>query len=225
VSGLNRTHGLTVLAGLAVGAAAGWLARPATTQQSTPAVPSNVPTVRTVLVAAPDCADESELIGEITDLAEQLDTLQLAVRLAQAQSEAEIGAPMEWPTNVDPAFSEAAIEVAIGTMAAEAGGTLVGLDCGEYPCVGVIAYPPNPEDSDEAWFWETLRASPYAAARTSGVAWFDHETEAITLRATTLALPAEEVSAGPNRDRLDFRMEDAMTTFGPDLEALKETSE
>ena len=87
-----------------------------------------------------DCPEEVEDGTLIENLTSELAEKQLMLKAAWAREEVYSGAPIDWPPSVDVRFTEEAVVAFLEASVAEPGGTLLGYDCGEYPCVATIGW-------------------------------------------------------------------------------------
>ncbi len=94
----------------------------------------------------PDCPEEVADGSRLDDLTHQLEEKRQQLSAAWAREENYTGKALEWPQDVEPRFEEEAVATFLEASTARTGGTILGIDCGEYPCVATIAW----KDSKDA---------------------------------------------------------------------------
>ena len=87
-----------------------------------------------------ECPTEITAFHQLRALQNTLQENRQALAIAQAQEELATGKPLEWPTDLPEGFDEASIEAVLEDIALAHDGTVLGIDCGEYPCVAVLAW-------------------------------------------------------------------------------------
>jgi len=141
------------LLGLVIGAVAGSSGWFALTPDATPApaetTPKAIASASTPVRSS--CPEEAQLRTQLAALDAQITGAAVGVAVAGAQQVEAIGARIEPPSALPPELEESAIESAVIRIAAEYGGIVAGLDCGEYPCIASVIFPPlTPESVDLA---------------------------------------------------------------------------
>ena len=87
-----------------------------------------------------DCPTEGPNFNAIGALQAELEAKRQGLAVARAQEELATGKPLEWPGKLPSGLDEASVEAAFQEIAEAHGGTVLGMDCGEYPCVAVMAW-------------------------------------------------------------------------------------
>lgn len=118
--------------------------------------PPPVPGEPIVVRPQPSCPDESAVLRRVGELQQTLATERGALDLAQEAEEAVTGPMLEWPEDVDPSVTEAAVEAELLALVDAYGGRFAGMDCGEYPCVALVAWGPDSLSAKQS-FEEALR--------------------------------------------------------------------
>ena len=135
--------------------------------------------------------------------------LQNQVETLRAYNDAREGSPTDWPVHLPEAYQEPAIEDLLGSLLpTPADGTLMELDCSEYPCIAVVAF-----DDEYGDPYETLDAFDEALEEAG---WTGPQTATGAMDSTTFAsLRAVRFVAFPNpvdeerlARRIRFRFKD-----------------
>lgn len=215
-----KRHVAALVSGLAVGFGGVRLLSAPTAPVPTGA--SEAPTaespVELRLLAPADCPGEADRHARLRALAAELEDARRVVAIGAAQAELEVGAPIDWPADVPDAFTEAGIERGVTDLLDEVGaGRLLGLDCGEYPCVGLVRFT-GPEADAHSDALEALVDASVYANRHRTEAWKDDEDGQTEWLVVQLAFPAAPLDPADSK-RVSFRMNELLETFEADLDA------
>lgn len=160
-----------------------------------------------------DCPDESPAIAGILERRQALASAEQALAVLQAQEELATGAPLEWPDDAPESHQEIAVEAGLSQIAEKTGGALIGLDCGEFPCVAVMAWP-GLENGLIDTVRESIRARWPEALSGGHSLYMDDETGQLDGNVMTFALPVDALDEAP-KERVDFRLDEATGVFDP----------
>lgn len=190
----------------------GWAFGSSPSPEPEPFVEEVVTQKRTVRPQA-DCPDETPALVKIQQLQGTLAEIERSLALLQAQEELVTGAPLEWPDDVSETYEESAIEAELMRVAEETGGVLVGLDCGEYPCVGLISWRGFDLDMSSAVRSNFTELWPEYRHGGFGVQ-MEPETGANTSHYISFGVPAQAL-AEDSEKRLRFRLGEITEIFDP----------
>jgi len=160
-----------------------------------------------------ECPAEPDVFDEIADLQEQVDRRTEDLSIAQAQEEVVTGKALDWPDDLPEGFDAVAVEDALESLAESSGGVVVGIDCGEFPCVAVMGWEgADFEGRDQAT--AALREDFPGLMKGASMLWQDDEGGVAGLAFTVALLPDQELSQ-VERQRIDFRTDEAPSIFDP----------
>jgi len=201
--------------GLAVGGIGTWFVG-SDAPVSAPPPPQQTVDAREIRLA-PDCEGDGDLVERLQTLRSELAAAELTVKVGNAQEEAEYGAPLPWPEDLPEEFTEAGLERELNAMLDEiGGGELIGLDCGEYPCTGVVVVSGEHTFPLRDAFGELMRSSRYSNFHKSEGMRMTDEGAAISGLILQLAFPAEKLEDGQSK-RVGFLVKEVGRTFNDEV--------
>jgi len=197
---------LSALGGFIFGAlAVQFLAQPAE-----PPTPKAVAGEPVQVLPKRDCPSEAPTFNAIGGLQDQLAEREQALKVVQAQEQLATGKPLEWPDDLPEGFDEASIEAVFGEIAEANGGTVLGIDCGEYPCVAVMAWRGENFDQKGAAHsevWDTW------AGAVGGGDTLMMGSGAVDGHAFAIGFTPEGTLTDEQRERVQFRAREAKQIF------------
>jgi len=152
------------------------------------------------------CPDLSAHISALRDAEVERDKYAARLAMLQGQTEAQIGAYEPFPADLDPMFTEVAVEEAL--LSIEAGnGVVSSLDCSEYPCIAQVFFASDDVFADhDAWTeqYEQLGVSGSSIRQSF---FMDGDDASTALYGVQIAFyaPGDE----PVHDRMQFRLREA----------------
>ena len=158
------------------------------------------------------------MIEETADLQQVLADKQEALAIATAQEELMSGKMLEWPDDPEEGVTEDFVEAELLAIAEEFGGHLIGLDCGEYPCVAMLAWTGMDFENKQAA--HDAVGEQWPGARWGPDALFMPDGE-VTGHAFSVVLAPDGEYSDDQKHRLRYRSEEAFEIFEPH-EAVKD---
>ncbi len=153
-----------------------------------------------------DCPEEARVSVALEKLAEELEEKWLQLSIARAQEEVFTGKPLEWPGDVDDRLQEAAVTAFLEASTAQSNGTILGIDCGEFPCVASIAW----REEDEKRGRDHI-SGEYRVRGNTG-SWRLNQTEGDGYFVTWAFVPGRRLSEEENA-RVFFRIRESLGIF------------
>ncbi len=163
----------------------------------------------------------AEAQQEIAALREELATAKLEGAVSRGQLTQQIGAPSPWPESpaevVKPAVWEKNLSDALARHGA---GKVIAIDCEEYPCVAVLAPPPNAEDWKENFeevFTDLSEGTFANDASVHAMATAHDDGETVHNLMGLAIYPATEGGDETVRDRTNYRLGALLEEQTPEL--------
>ncbi len=212
---------LTSAAAFALAAVAGWTGVALWPAPAPPPVPAAIPGEPIVVRPLATCPEEPKLFDDLSALQEAVAAKSEQLDVARAQEELTTGKALEWPTNLPEGFDEQSLERLLLDVADEHGGELIGVDCGEYPCVAVIGWNGAQFDAKTAARLDLSMAMP-SSSWGGEMVWSEAENLSEFIRGeaaggvsfTVALLPPGKRTEEENA-RIAFRTAEASSIFNP----------
>lgn len=193
------------LLGLAVGVGGATQVQPAA---PAPAPPG--PAAATVEDPPPvPCDDLGGLRARVAERLAEVEAAEATwAAVAQANAMAE-GTPLAWPETLPPGYDEASYRATLeGLIDADPAITLLGIDCGEYPCIAQIRTVE--EDPSVPHHWVDLIAGMEAAGLDTAHLFVGGSMDVVDGQGVFTQAFGHYVGAAEGKERVTLRRQDAV---------------